>query len=56
VNRTSGWDPITADAPRDWSVKFLAVGIAQSVLGSAWEPTSWRAVQRAAWEALREPA
>jgi hypothetical protein len=55
VNRTSGWDPITADAPRDWSVKFLAVGIAQSVLGgTAWEPTPWRAVQRAAWAAVNK--
>jgi hypothetical protein len=29
------------------------VGIAHSIVGgTAWEPTPWRAVQRAAWEAI----
>jgi hypothetical protein len=31
----------------------LSVGMAHSIVsGSAWEPTPWRAVQRAAWETL----
>jgi hypothetical protein len=30
-------------------------GAAHSIVGgTAWEPTPWRAVQRAAWEALTE--
>jgi hypothetical protein len=34
---------------------FFPVGIAHSIVGgTAWEPTSWRAVQRAAWEALNK--
>jgi len=33
---------------------FYPVGITHSIGGgSAWEPTPWRAVQRAAWEVLR---
>ena len=42
-----GWDvQLTAYAARDWR----ANGIAHSIVGgSAWEPTPWRAVQRAAW-------
>jgi len=32
---------------------FYVTGQAHSIVGgSAWEPTLWRAVQRAAWEAL----
>jgi hypothetical protein len=39
---------------RDWRANFFPVGIAHSIVGgSGWEPTPWRAVQRAAWEALR---
>jgi hypothetical protein len=50
-----GWDvQLTAYAARDWRANFLPVGIAHSIVGgSAWEPTAWRAVQRAAWHALR---
>jgi hypothetical protein len=53
-----GWDvELTAYAARDWRVNFWPVGIAHSVLGgSAWEPTPWRAVQRAAWETLNKAA
>ena len=38
---------------RDWRATFFPVGIAHSVVaGSAWEPTPWRAVQRAAWNVV----
>jgi hypothetical protein len=48
-----GWDvQLTAYAARDWRANFYPVGIAPIVGGTAWEPTPWRAVQRAAWEAL----
>jgi hypothetical protein len=49
-----GWDvQLTAYATRDWRANFFPVGIAHSIVGgSAWEPTPWRAVQRAAWETL----
>jgi hypothetical protein len=46
-----GWDvQLTAYAARDGRANFFfPVGIAHSVVGgSAWEPTPWRAVQRAA--------
>jgi hypothetical protein len=46
-----GWDvQLTAYVARDWRANFFPVGIAHSIVGgSAWEPTPWRAVQRAAW-------
>jgi hypothetical protein len=49
-----GWDlELTAFSGHDWRTNFFPVGIAHSVVGgSAWEPTPWRAVQKAAWEAL----
>jgi hypothetical protein len=49
-----GWDvQLTAYAARDWRANFFPAGIAHSIVGgSAWEPTAWRAVQRAAWEVL----
>jgi len=51
-----GWDmQLAAYAARDWRANFFTVGIAHSVVGSAWEPTPWRAVQRAAWETLNRP-
>jgi hypothetical protein len=44
---------LTAYATRDWRANFFPVGIAHSIVGgSAREPASWRAVQRAAWETL----
>jgi hypothetical protein len=48
-----GWDvQLTAYAARDWRATFFPVGIAHSTVGgSAWDPP-WRAVQRAAWEAV----
>jgi hypothetical protein len=40
-------------AALDWWANFFPIGIAYSVFGgSAWEPTPWRAVQRAAWGVL----
>jgi hypothetical protein len=50
-----GWDvQLTAYAARNWRANFFPVGIAHSIVGgSAWEPTPWRAVQRAAWETVR---
>jgi hypothetical protein len=49
-----GWEvQLTANAARDWRANFFPVGIAHSIVGgTAWEPTPWRAVQKAAWEAL----
>jgi hypothetical protein len=50
-----GWDvQLTAYAARDWRANFFPAGIAHSIGGTAWEPTPWRAVQRAAWEALNK--
>jgi hypothetical protein len=51
-----GWDlQLTAYSGRDWRANFFPVGIAHSIVGgTAWELTPWRAVQRAAWEALRQ--
>ncbi len=50
-----GYDvQLTAYAARDWRVTFFPVRIAHSIVGgSAWEATPWRAVQRAAWAAIR---
>ena len=44
-----GWDvQLTAYAARDWRANFFPGGIAHSIVGgTAWEPTPWRAVQRA---------
>jgi hypothetical protein len=36
-----------------WRATFYVTGVAHSIVGgSAWEPTPWRAVQRAAWEVV----
>jgi hypothetical protein len=46
---------LTRYAERGWRANFYPAGIAHSVVvGSAWEATPWRAVQRAAWAALRD--
>ena len=38
-----------------WRANFFSAGLAHSIVGgSAWEPTPWRAVQRAAWEAVNK--
>ncbi len=38
-----------------WRAWFYVTGLAHSILGgSAWEPTVWRAVQRAGWAAIEQ--
>ena len=40
---------------RGWRATFYTTGMEHSptsATGTAWEPTPWRATQRAAWEAL----
>jgi hypothetical protein len=51
---TQGWDvQLTAYAARDSQANF-PVGIAHSIVrGSAWEPTPWRPILRAALWPLR---
>ena len=51
-----GYDlQLTRYAEQGWRATFYTSGIAHSVVkGSAWERTPWRAVQGAAWEALRK--
>jgi hypothetical protein len=40
----------------NWRATFYITGAAHSIVGgSAWEPTPWRAVQRAAWAVLSSP-
>jgi hypothetical protein len=47
--------PAHGVAGQDWRANFFPAGLAHSIVkGSAWEPTPWRAVQRAPWEALDE--
>jgi hypothetical protein len=48
-----GWDlQLTEYDAEDWRATFFAANQAHSIVGgSAWE-TTWRAVQRAAWETL----
>jgi hypothetical protein len=41
-----------------WRATFYTTGMEHSptsAIGTNWEKTPWRAVQRAAWEALRRP-
>jgi hypothetical protein len=51
-----GYDlSLTRYANEGWRATFYVTGrehSATSATGSAWEPTPWRAVQGAAWEAL----
>jgi hypothetical protein len=51
-----GYDlQLTRYAEQGWRANFYAAGFAHSVVaGSAWKATPWRAVQRAAWETLRD--
>ena len=40
---------------RGWRATFYTTGMEHSLvsaIGTGWEPTPWRAVQRAAWDAL----
>jgi len=48
-----GWDlQLTEYDAERWRATFFVASQAHSVVGSAWEATPWRAVQRAAWETL----
>jgi hypothetical protein len=49
-----GWDlQLTEYDAEHWRATFFAASQAHSIVGgSAWETTPWRAVQRAAWNAL----
>jgi hypothetical protein len=49
------WDvQLTAYGDGHWRATFYTTGMAHSIVGgTAWEPTPWRAVQRAGWEALK---
>jgi len=53
-----GYDlQLTRYDERGWRATFYMTGMEHSLTsatGSAWEPTPWRAVQRAAWEALKK--
>jgi len=52
-----GFDLELRQYPAAWRANFYPTGIAHSIVrGSAWEPTPWRAVQRAAREALAADA
>jgi hypothetical protein len=52
----NNWSGIGLIIARDLRANFFPVGIAHSIVGgSASEPTPWRAVQWAAWEALERP-
>jgi hypothetical protein len=49
-----GYDlQLTRYDERGWRSTFFPAGIAHSIVGgTAWEQAPWRAVQRAAWQAL----
>ncbi len=53
-----GYDlQLTRYADRGWRATFYVTGVehsASNATGTAWKPTPWRAVQVAAWEALRQ--
>src|SRR5215475_212107 len=53
----AGWDlQLTEYGDGHWRATFYVTGQAHSIGGTAWEPTAWSAVQRAAWDALRQRA
>ena len=48
-----GFDVELRQLGEHWRANFYATGMAHSVVyGSGWEPTPWRAVSRAAWQAI----
>jgi hypothetical protein len=53
-----GWDlQLTEYGDGHWRATFYVTGQAHSIVGgTAWEPAPWRAVQWAAWDALRKAA
>jgi hypothetical protein len=48
------WDlELTQYGDGNWRATFYVTGVAHSIVGgTAWKPTPWRAVQRAAWAAV----
>jgi hypothetical protein len=52
-----GYDlQLTQYDERGWRATFYTMGMEHSptsAIGTGWEPTPWRAVQRAAWDALK---
>jgi|SRR5262252_3289897 len=52
-----GYDlQLTQYDERGWRATFYTTGMEHSpvsAIGTGWEPTPWRAVQRAAWDALK---
>jgi hypothetical protein len=51
-----GYDLELRQFPHGWRANLYPTGTAHSiVVASAWEPMPWRAVQQAAWDALRRP-
>jgi hypothetical protein len=50
----AGWDlQLTEYSDSHWRATFYVTGQAHSIVGgTAWEPTAWSAVQRAAWDVL----
>lgn len=50
------WDlQLTEYGDGHWRATFYVTGMAHSIVGgSAWEPRPWRAVQKAAWQALNK--
>jgi hypothetical protein len=51
-----GWDvQLTEYGNGHWRATFYVTGMAHSIAsGTAWEPTPWRAVQRAAWAVVKK--
>jgi hypothetical protein len=54
----AGWDlQLTEYGDGHWRATFYVTGHAHSLIGgTAWEPTAWAAVQRAAWDVMRKAA
>jgi hypothetical protein len=50
----AGWDlQLTEYGDGNWRATFYVTGQAHSIVsGTAWEPSAWTAVQRAAWDTL----
>lgn len=57
--RRQGFEAVLSGGPDGWWATFLLgreVGGAPEIVGSSHEATAWRAVQLAAWAALKERA
>jgi len=54
--RRAGWDLSSPNTATATGGRRSTSGQAHSIVGgSAWEATPWRAVQLAAWDAMRRP-